>query len=74
MFSNEAHPEEAQLAKSLRRILSEGDRDRNPIRAILCWLGLHLWLQPDYTSFTRRNSIRFCPACATVQINGRIYR
>ena len=41
---------------------------------LLCWLGLHLWLQPDYSSFLRRNSIRFCPACSSVQINGRIYR
>jgi len=74
MFWHDAHPDEAQLAKSLQRIWSEGERDHNLIRAFLCWLGLHLWLQPDYTAFTRRNSIRFCPACAGVQINGRIYR
>lgn len=74
MLWPEAHPEEAQLARSLQRMWSTAERDANPLRALLCWLGLHLWLQPDYTAFTRRNSIRFCPACSSVQINGRIYR
>ncbi len=74
MLRHEAHPEEAQLAESLQRMWSDADRDRNLPQTVMCWMGLHLWLQPDYTAFTRRNSIRFCPACASVQINGRIYR
>ena len=74
MFWNDAHPEEAQLARCLQRIWSDADNARNPLRVLMCWFGLHVWLQPDYTAFTRRNSIRFCPACASVQINGRIYR
>jgi hypothetical protein len=40
----------------------------------MCWLGLHLWLQPDYPTFVRRNSVRFCLWCSSVEINGRIYR
>jgi hypothetical protein len=72
MFWPETHPEEAQLARSLQRMWSNADRDRNPLQSLLCWLDL--WLQPDYSAFTRRNSIRFCPACYSVQINGRIYR
>ena len=74
MLWHEPHPEEAQLARSLQRMWSQCNCEANPVRTLLCWLGLHLWLQPDYTAFTRRNSIRFCPACASVQINGRIYR
>ena len=74
MFWPEPHPEEAQLARSLQRMWSDSDRNRNLLQMLLCWLGLHLWLQPDYSSFLRRNSIRFCPACSSVQINGRIYR
>ena len=74
MLWQEHHPEEAQLAESLQRMWSDGSRDRNSLQTFLCWLGVHLWLQPDYTAFTRRNSIRFCPACASVQINGRVYR
>jgi hypothetical protein len=74
MFWPEVHPEEAQLARSLQRMWSDTDCNRNPLQMLLCWFGLHLWLQPDYSSFLRRNSIRFCPACSSVQINGRIYR
>ena len=74
MLSHDAHPEEAQLARSLQRMWSQSDYPSNPLRAFLCWLGLHLWLQPDYTGFSRRNSIRFCPACSSVEINGRVYR
>ena len=74
MLWPEAHPEEAQLARSLQRMWSNTESEPNPLRALLCWLGLHLWLQPDYTAFMRRNAIRFCPACSSVQINGRIYR
>jgi hypothetical protein len=73
MLWNEAHPEEAQLAQSLQRMWSRYEFDASPVRAFLCWLGLHLWLQPEYTAFMRRNSIRFCPACSSVQINGRVY-
>ena len=74
MFWPEPHPEEAQLARSLQRMWSDSDRKRNPLQMLLWWSGLHLRLQPDYSSFLRRNSIRFCPACSSVQINGRIYR
>lgn len=74
MFWPEAHPEEEQLARSLQQMWSHAGRDRNPIQTLMCWFGLHLWLQPDYSTFMRRNSIRFCPACSSVQINGRIYR
>jgi len=74
MVWHDAHPEEAQLARSLQRMWSDSVLDQSPLRALLCWLGLHLWLQPDYTALTRHNSIRFCPACSSVQINGRIYR
>ena len=74
MFWPEPHPEEAQLARSLQRMWSDSARNRNPLQMLLCWFGRHLCLQPDYSSFLRRNSIRFSPACSSVQINGRIYR
>lgn len=70
---HDAHPEEAQLARSLQRMWPHREHESGVLRQIMCFLGLHLWLQPDYTAFTRRNSVRFCLWCSSVEINGHIY-
>jgi hypothetical protein len=74
MHWQETNPEEAQLARSLQRMWPHLEHDSGLLRAFMCWLGIHLWLQPDYTAFSRRNSVRYCLCCSSVQINGRIYR
>jgi hypothetical protein len=74
MLWQEANPEEAQLARSLQRMWPHREHESGLLRGLMCWLGLHLWLQPDYTAFVRRNSVRFCLWCSSVEINGRVYR
>ena len=68
------HPEETQLAKSLQRMWPHREHESGLLRSLMCLLGLHLWLAPDYTSLARSRNVRFCHWCSCVEINGRIYR
>ena len=74
MHRDELHPEETQLARSLQRMWPHREHESGMLRSMLCFLGLHLWLAPDYTSLVRRREIRFCHWCSCVQIDGRVYR
>ena len=71
---NDPHPEETRLARSLQRMWPHREHESGVLRSLLCFLGLHLWLAPDYSSVVRRRDIRFCHWCPCVQIDGRIYR
>lgn len=66
--------EDMQLAESLQRMWPHREHESGMLRSLMCFLGLHLWLAPDYTSIVRRRDIRFCLWCSSVQIDGRIYR
>jgi hypothetical protein len=70
----DTHPEEEQLVRSLQQMWPHREHEFGVLRQLMCSLGLHLWLQPDYTAFTRCNSVHFCLWCSSVEINGRIYR
>lgn len=73
MSMDEPHSEEMQLAKSLQRMWPHREHESGMLRSLMCFLGLHLWLAPDYTSIVRR-SVRFCLWCSSVEIDGRVYR
>jgi len=59
MHWQDTHPEEAQLALSLQRMWPHREHESGILRQLMCVFGVHLWLQPDYTAFARRNSVRF---------------
>ena len=62
-----------QLVRSLQRMWPHREHESGALRAIMCWLGMHLWLQPDYSGVVRR-TVRFCLWCSCVEIDGRVYR
>ena len=66
--------EEAQLAKSLQQMSPHREHESGVLRSLMCFLGFHLWLAPDYTSFVRKRHLRFCLWCSSVEIDGRVYR
>lgn len=74
MHWEEPHSEEMQLARSLQRMWPHREHESGTLRSLMCFLGLHLWLAPDYTSIARRRNVRFCLWCSCVQIDGRVYR
>lgn len=74
MRYDEPHAEELQLARSLQRMWPHREHESGMVRSLMCFLGLHLWLAPDYTSLVRRRNVRFCLWCASVEIDGRVYR
>jgi hypothetical protein len=40
----------------------------------MCLIGLHLWLQPDYSAVAPKKAVRFCHWCSCVEIDGQVYR
>jgi hypothetical protein len=50
------------------------EHESGALRALMCLLGLHLWLQPDYSSITNKRAVRFCMWCSCVEIDGQVYR
>lgn len=74
MQSGETQSEGTLLARSLRRMWPHREHESGLLRSLMCLLGLHLWLAPDYSSLVRRRNIRFCHWCSSVEIDGRIYR
>jgi hypothetical protein len=66
--------EDAQLAMSLQRMWPHREHESGVLRTLMCWLGMHLWLRPDYTGVARRRNVRFCLWCSCVEIDGRLYR
>jgi hypothetical protein len=74
MRGDEIQSEEMQLARSLQHMWPHREHESGMLRSLMCFLGLHLWLAPDYSSFVRRRSIRFCLWCSSVEIDGRVYR
>lgn len=62
------HQEDAQLATGLRRMWPHREHESGVLRALMCWLGMHLWLQPDYSGIVRGRLVRFCLWCSCVEI------
>ena len=71
---DDPHPEETELATSLQRMWPHREHESGVLRSLMCFLGAHLWLAPDYTSIVRRRNVRFCLWCSCVEIDGRVYR
>ena len=74
MREDEIQSEEMQLARSLKRMWPHREHESGTLRSLMCFLGLHLWLAPDYSSLVRHRDIRFCLWCSSVEIDGRVYR
>lgn len=70
----ELQPEEAQLAKSLQRMWPHREHESGVLRKLMCCLGVHLWLRPDYSRIAPRRPVKFCLWCSCVEIDGRVYR
>jgi hypothetical protein len=73
MQAEDPHPDEAQLARSLQQMWPHREHESGALRALMCRLGMHLWLQPDYSGFAPRWTVRFCLWCPCVEIDGRLY-
>lgn len=77
MIQKTAHPSayasDAELAKSLQQFWPHRSHESGVFRSLLCFLGIHLWLQPDYSGIAPHRSIRFCHWCTTVEIDGTRY-
>ncbi len=71
--SNSVQEDLAQLARSLKRMWPHREHESGILRTLMCLLGLHLWLRPDYTGFAPKRDVRFCHWCSCVEIDGRIY-
>ena len=72
MFRDD-NADEKQLVKSLQYLWLDRENQPGMIRSLLCLFGAHLWLAPDYTTSRSKRDVRFCPWCASVQIDGRVY-
>lgn len=68
-----AYASDTELAKSLQRFWPHRTHESGLVRSLLCLLGIHLWLQPDYSGIVPRRNIRFCHWCTTVEIDGIRY-
>ena len=71
------HPEQTgnlELARSLQRLWPHREHESGALRTLLCLLGIHHWLQPDFSAIASRRNIRFCHWCSTVEIDGVCYR
>lgn len=64
---------DAQLARYLQGFWPHRAHESGTLRNICCWLGFHLWAQPDYTSIAPRRQIRFCLWCPAIEIDGQRY-
>ncbi|HTB95944.1 MAG TPA: hypothetical protein VK716_02980 [Terracidiphilus sp.] len=64
---------DAQLARRLQRLWPHRTHESGTIRSVLCLLGFHHWLQPNYSAFAPRRNIRFCHWCSSVEIDGTLY-
>lgn len=74
MKPEDSNDEAALLAKSLQRMWPHREHESGMVRSMMCFLGLHFWLAPDYTSHVRHRNVRFCLWCSSVEIDGRVYR
>ena len=63
----------AHLARSLQRMWPHREHESGALRSIMCRLGIHLWLQLDYTGIAPKRAVRFCLWCSGVEIDGRRY-
>jgi len=68
------HSSDKQLAAHLQRLWPHRSHESGVLRSLLCFIGLHFWAQPDYTSLTPHRNLRFCLWCSTVEIDGVQYR
>lgn len=64
---------DAELAGYLQRFWPHRNHESGTLRALGCFLGFHLWAQPDYSALASRRNIRFCRWCPTVEIDGIRY-
>jgi hypothetical protein len=74
MRPGESNHEVVGLVPTLQRMWPHREHESGALRALMCLLGLHLWLQPDYSSITNKRAVRFCMWCSCVEIDGQVYR
>lgn len=71
MRCEDCNEEEAQLTKTLQRMWPHREHESGVLRTMMCGLGMHLWLQPDYSGIAPRRAVRFCLWCSCVEIDGK---
>ncbi len=69
----EVQSADAQLARYLQSFWPHRTHESGALRNLCCFLGFHLWAQPNYASLAPRRSIRFCRWCSCVEIDGARY-
>ena len=74
MYVENLNAEDAHLARKLQQMWPHREHESGALRALMCRLGMHLWLQPDYSGSAPHRSVRFCLWCPCVKIDRRIYR
>jgi hypothetical protein len=62
-----------QLVKTLQSTWPHREHESGVLRTMMCWLGLHLWLQPDYSGIAPGRAVRFCLWCSCVEVDGERY-
>ena len=62
---------DAQLIRSLQKMWPHRVHESGVLRAMLCALGMHFWLQPDYSGIAPKRAVKFCLWCSCVEIDGR---
>jgi hypothetical protein len=67
------HPSDAELAQSLAQLWPHRWHESNCLLNILCWFGLHRWLQLDLSAFLPEREVRFCFWCEKVELDGVVY-
>jgi len=73
MGREDCNEEVAQLARTLQRMWPHREHESGVLRTMACGLGMHLWLQPDYSKLAPRQAVRFCLWCSSVEIDGKRY-
>jgi hypothetical protein len=74
MRHGDSNHEAAQLVRTLQSMWPHREHESGALRALMCLIGLHLWLQPDYSAVAPKKAVRFCHWCSCVEIDGQVYR
>ena len=67
------HTSDAELAQSLAQLWPHRWHESNCLLNILCWFGLHRWMQVDLSGFLPEREVRLCFWCEKVKLDGVVH-
>jgi len=67
------HISDEDLAQSLATLWPHRWHESNCLLNILCYLGLHRWMELDLSAFVPHREVRFCFWCEKVKLDGIVY-